>query len=169
MITLLTFLFLSMPQQPDSLFRTAIEDESTAPYFLLVTIVDDSTGISRPICTTANLFLGAIHIEYNLNYDGAGELEGQRIALSNTKREYHFSRRAALNNIRFTYGPEILDSIRVKLSHIPKDAIQRELAKYGFRMIPEVKMYRNAVAHALIELGFFIREDCVTGAIISDR
>ena len=169
-ITLLTLLFTVGNQQSDSLFDMAIKDQSTAPYFVVITVVDDSAKTSRAICTTANLLLGAIHIEQGLDYDDASEKKALKIALSNKTRTFHFLKREALNNIPVEYGPELLDSVREKIHKIPVAAIRRQLRDMnGFRSIPEVRTHRNAVAHVFVEMGFAIREDCRTGAIISGK
>lgn len=87
------------PFQSQDRFATAIRDESTSPYFVLITVVDDRTGRTTTGCTTANFLLGAIHRENDLGYDSIGVRKAQEIALSNVAHVFHFSKQASLDNL----------------------------------------------------------------------
>ena len=58
----------------DAMYRKAIIEESTAPLYVLFTFHDAKTGRDRVICTLGNFLVGAIHMEYRLDYDKAGRL-----------------------------------------------------------------------------------------------
>ncbi len=80
-------------------FETAMRDNSTAPYYVLVTIVDDRNGQSDTRCVPSNGFKGAIHREYGLGYDRDGQNRALEIALSHPDHVFHFSKPEALNNM----------------------------------------------------------------------
>src|SRR4051812_37442030 len=87
------------PSQSRASFEAAIHNATTAPPYVLIDVVDESSKNSQTICTTVNLLMGAIHREYGLEYDEAGQARAKEIALSNTAHVFKFSKRAALSNI----------------------------------------------------------------------
>ena len=48
------------PYQRQDAFKAAILDDSTAPFIVLIEVVDDRTGKSVGGCTSANFLKGAI-------------------------------------------------------------------------------------------------------------
>ena len=61
-------------QSPES-FEAAIRNLSTSPSYVLVTVVDARTESAQSICTSAPFLVGAIHLEYGLGYDEAGQMK----------------------------------------------------------------------------------------------
>jgi TonB family protein len=93
-------------RQSHAAFETAIRDNSTSPYVVLITVVDDRTGQTSSGCNTANLLRGAIYLEKwgSIDRDAVPEArsrhnEVEKIALENTSHIFHFSNPAALKNI----------------------------------------------------------------------
>jgi hypothetical protein len=147
----------------DDLFARALANVSTAPDYVLITLVDPQTHAERTVCTTANLFLGAIHREYGLGYTDADVNRAKAIALKQRDRRFVFSRQAALDNLPDYATPEALaevhkifgtksdsellegklvESLTVARRDLPhKEAVARHLA------------YRDAVARTLLERG----------------
>jgi hypothetical protein len=104
------------PIQSQSDFEIAIRDNSTSPYIVLLTIVDDRTGESRTGCTEAHFLIGAIILE---RLDGYGKTRSEnmvkaqkarRIAVENTSHIFHFSKQSAIDNLPFKYQ-EACDAI----------------------------------------------------------
>jgi hypothetical protein len=155
-------------QMQDSYFKNAIEDESTSPYFIVITVVNDSTGNAQTLCTTANFFLGAIHIEYAIPYDSSGERVAELIVLSNHSRIYHFAKRASLDNIPITYDSTILNQAREKLSTMtdPRHGRAFDSKPVVFKPPEGLEKYPDAVAHVLVESGFRVRRADVTGQLL---
>jgi len=60
----------------DAMYRKAILDDSTSPLYVLFTLHDNKTGADRTVCTGGNFLLGAIHMEYRLDYDARGMKRG---------------------------------------------------------------------------------------------
>jgi hypothetical protein len=102
------------PLQSQQRFEQAIRYTSTAPFFVLITVVDDRTGVARAVCTTANLFLGAIHREYGLSFDTASITKAIEIALASPDHVFHFSKREVLDHIA-SYSEEAIASARKTL------------------------------------------------------
>jgi hypothetical protein len=61
--------------------------------------VNDNTGETQTECMPANLLRGAIHREYNLDFDAASIEKVIQIALANSSRVFHFSKQSAIDNI----------------------------------------------------------------------
>lgn len=87
------------PVQDQQRFQAAILDHSTAPFFVLVTIVDDRTGQSRTGCLAAPFLLGAIERELDLPSGLDMSDRSVQIALGNPDHVFHFSKQAALDNV----------------------------------------------------------------------
>src|SRR5688572_20533697 len=83
----------------DTMYRKAILDDSTSPLYVLFTLHDSKTGADRVVCTGGNFLVGAIHMEYHLDYDAAGEKRGNHIALRTPRHRFTFTSRKALKNI----------------------------------------------------------------------
>src|SRR6267154_1835055 len=88
----------AQPRQSQAAFETAIRDNSTSPYVVLITVVDDRTGKSSSGCNSANLLLGAIYLEKWGSFDSKAtpetnsrHNEAEKIALENTSHIFHFS------------------------------------------------------------------------------
>jgi TonB-like protein len=125
LIAALSILSIGLPEdcaaqarQSQAAFETAIRDNSTSPYVVLFTVVDDRTGQTRIGCTTANLLRGAIYLEKWGSFDSkvASETisrhkEAETFALENTSHVFHFSSQAALNNILPFRYPEACAAI----------------------------------------------------------
>jgi hypothetical protein len=86
------------PIQSQAEFKVAIRDDSTSPYLILLTVVDDRTGQSWTDCTLAPFLVGAIWMEQDPQRNGAPIEEHDRIALANTSRVFHFFQQSALDN-----------------------------------------------------------------------
>jgi TonB family protein len=104
--------------QSQAAFETAIRDESTSPYVVLITAIDDRTGQADTGCTGANLLLGAIYLEKWGSYDkarlGTNSMrdEAEKIALENTAHVFHFSNQSALDNVLPFRYPEACAAIK---------------------------------------------------------
>jgi hypothetical protein len=92
----------TVPLQEQAQFETAIRDASTSPYLVLVTAVDDRTGVSWTGCIPAPLLKGAIRFELQRSDEvkpTASVTEAVQIALGNQSHVFHFSKPNALINL----------------------------------------------------------------------
>lgn len=150
----------SAPIQSQASFAAAVRNHSTAPSYVLITIVDDTTHRERSTCTTSNLLLGAIHLEHGLAYDKRGEEEAERLTLSNRDHLFHFSKPKALANIPFSFSEADRKAIRARLAPLSIDELRSGFSGSGelhsiYRVTPREKhqAYRDATACVLIERG----------------
>jgi hypothetical protein len=177
-ITTILALFLQLASQSgqDSTFMKAILDKSNEPYFILITVVDDSTNTSEPITTEAPFLLGAIHIEHSIPYSEYGSIEVEKIALSNTNHTFHFKRKAALKNIGHFYNGQILADVKKILGALTNADLLKQIRdpKSNLHKIYQGRgkgahiPYRNAVAHVLLEKGIQVRRNYRTGNLYSE-
>ncbi len=84
--------------QPLDQFVAAVDNISSAPSFVLITIIDARKNEVRTACVTAPLLLAAIDIERGVKI-GTDLRETRRIALANSAHEFSFSKPEALANL----------------------------------------------------------------------
>ena len=145
------------------LFVRALVNDSTAPDYVLITVADPRTHSERVVCTTANLFLGAIHREYGLGYTEAEIKRAQTIALQQRDRRFVFTRKAALNNLADYATPEALADVRKVLATKTDSQLLQEDIAQSLTQVPDGmprkqaiarhNAYRDAVARVLLERG----------------
>lgn len=111
--------------QAQPAFEMAIRDESSSPFIILLTVVDDRTGEARTGCTNANFLLGAIYLEKWGSFDRtttpetlARHEEVEKIAIENRSHIFHFSSQAALDNIPFRYASACAEVARGRTARI---------------------------------------------------
>ncbi|MDF9826906.1 hypothetical protein M2447_000991 [Ereboglobus sp. PH5-10] len=155
----------------DAFFRRAILNRSTAPNFVLITVVNDNTNEARVVCVEAPFLLGAIHRENNIPYSDEGVRKALDLALANKDQVFHFSNQEALANINPHYGDVILDAMRVVLKDIPDSALKNGFRGHGSDLDnlymrqegEKYSAYRNAIAHVLLERGLLPGRGCFAG------
>lgn len=89
-------------QQEEELYNNylaALENQSTFQYFLVVQVKDLNNGHVREYCTKGNFLKGALHREFNLNYDSQGISKVNQIAIENKERYFEFKNDSAIWNI----------------------------------------------------------------------
>jgi hypothetical protein len=119
------------PRQSDTSFEAAIHNQSTAPSYVLITVVDANTGASQSTCTTANLLLGAIHLEVGIGYDREGQSAAMQIALTNERHVFSFEKRKALDNIPRYYSDEDLAYVRKAVQGLSVPQVLDAIASQG--------------------------------------
>ena len=152
----------------------AIANESTAPSYVLITIVNDNTESRQTICTLATFFEGAIHSQYHLPYTMAGLQKGRQIALANKDRVYHFSELRALKNLRVRYTPQGLAQMRQQLSEYSTAEIVAGMSSSQgilHHLYDKQKSFalfaasRDALAYILLERGLQVGQGDLTGGL----
>jgi hypothetical protein len=146
----------SPPHQSHENFSAAIRDNSTSPVYVLITVVDDTTGQARTGCNTANLLLGAIHDEYGLTYDTTAVANAQNMALTNPSHVFHFSKAEALANIAFRYSPQEMEQARQLIQPLNDQQLREAFSERGKLQVNTLAV-QDARACALIERGLRVR------------
>jgi hypothetical protein len=155
-IILLLFTSADADSTRRALFKRALENDSTAPSYVLITLVSADGRSRREICIPAPFLLGAITRERHIDYGKALE-----IALSTADFTFQFKDPAAIKNVQPRYTDAMLAEMRAKL----KDRSRAQLLA-GFRSgrgpldslyaryrSEEYAARRDAIAHVLLERG----------------
>jgi hypothetical protein len=132
--------------------------------FVLVTLRDPKDGSERRISTLEASLLGAIHIQYHIDYDESGRKRGEQIALSQWDKPFMFTNPKAFSNVKASYTPLQLKDVRKRLSKYDKSALSKQLNDpYGqihdIYTNPYRESYRDAVAQVLLESGILVGVD----------
>jgi hypothetical protein len=152
----------------NEMFRQALANRSTSPDYVLIT-VSTPDGKTRMVCTTANLFLGAIHMQYGFRYSEDGEKRALDTALRQPDRSFTFTKPAAMRNLADYETPEALADVRRRFAgKSSSELLDREfidsLTQKGSSSVHMA--YRDATAHALLERGIRCRMGCIADFLI---
>lgn len=155
----------------DVQFEYALRNISTAPNYVLVTVVDGNTGTRQSVCMQAESLLGALCLEHDLKWEAA-----VGVALAQPDRVFRFSKTNALKCVVRAYSDQTLQETRNFLAEMTIDEIEaathdqrskfyefcaRNPGAYGSRFA--------AVAHVLAERGILCVRGCKPGIFGLDR
>ena len=163
LLLLVSVTALAQPSYTDSMYRRALENESTAPSYVLVSLRDDVAGSERLVCVPAPFLLGAIHFEYHFGFDAAGSRQALALALKQPDRLFSFTDPRARANVQPRYSPEVLSQTRERLSTVSDAQLREEARKQAFDGFNAAD--RDAVAHVLLERGILVGIADRTGRI----
>ncbi len=172
-------------QQSATNFAKAITNLSTSPYYVLITVVNDKTGMRRTICTVAPFLLGAIQHQYHIlplrTKHGDQQAEAlawerklEAAALASKDHVYHFSNPKALKNLQVRYTQQELAQIHAQLSSLSTSEIIAGLSQQSsglYRIYTkcddfhEFAANRDALAYVLLERGLQPRQADMTGGL----
>lgn len=148
------------PSQSHASFEAAIRNHSTAPPYVLITVVDSRSKSVRTTCTTVNFLMGAIHLEFGFEYDEAGQAKAEKVALSNQAHVFSFAKPEALKNIPLSFSQGDLEAVRARLAPLSIAQLRAGFASTGslhslYQIEPweRHQAYRDATACVLIERG----------------
>jgi hypothetical protein len=151
-------------------YEAAIRNNSTSPSYVLVSIINSEKGQMKPVCTTANFLLGAIHREYGLGYEAADSSKAAEIALKNQAHVFHFHQQAALDNIRVEYSENELSAARVLLASLSTGELRTTFSSLRPEIrLPIVGYAMDAIACALVERGLSPKLSDRSGQVHIDR
>ena len=147
------------------MFRKGIENLSTAPHYVLVSIRDEATGEQRLLCTEGAGLVFAILIEHRLEPNRQGMLQAIAIAAAQPDRVFSFANPDA--RIEAFYGETELSPVRERLS-LRSDAELRAQLRGG-RYPFSSPMERLLIAHVLLERGILVgRQDYAGGLYLAE-
>lgn len=143
------------PAQSQASYEAALADMSTSPAYVLVEVGDGGNAAPRPVCTSANFLLGAIHREYDLGYAPAESEQALRIARAHADHVFRFQRQAALDEVGAHYTEADLAAARALLAPLADDEVKAKFSSLSAHdRLPAQGHVKDAVACALIERGF---------------
>ncbi|WP_211471552.1 hypothetical protein [Collimonas humicola] len=151
-------------------YEAAIHNSSTSPSYVLITVVEARTESARSICTTANLLIGAINMEYGLGHDRAGYSKSDEIALSNQTHVFRFTKQDALNNVPFTYSDDDIAAARTFLAPFSVAELRDKFSSlYSSQRLALNGFSRDAIACVLIERGLSPKMADISGQVFVER
>jgi hypothetical protein len=139
-----------------------------SPYYVLITVVDDTRSQSRTGCITSNLLIGAISMERALPSDRAGFDTAQKVALANTRHVFHFSKSSALANVAFGYSAHDLEVARRLLVPLSDEQLRQAFSPGELQPSGWSDASRNARTCALIERGLSLKMADRSGGLLLD-
>ncbi len=149
----------------EAMYRRALNDGSTSPLYVLILLNEDKGNTNRWICIPAPFLLGAIHMEYHLEYDQTGEQQALDMAIKQYGMAFSFSDPKAFKNVQPRYSPEMLAEVRRSLPPISNS--QRDVSALTgiYSNKKDYMAYRDALAHVLLERGFQAGIADITGGL----
>lgn len=160
---------------PGGQFRRAIETAftTTAPYYVLVHVVNGQTEETRTVCIEPSRLLHAIVLEHGFTQDKTGMAKAKELALNRADRTFHFSNQEAFQAASPRYTEEMLAEVRERVKEMKTEDVTGQImnqlsplyrfcGKKGERAIP---CYLDAVAHILMERGLACGRSCRPGLI----
>jgi hypothetical protein len=106
--------------QSHAQFLAAVDNPTSSPSYVLLTVVDGRNGEAKTGCTLAVFLLGAMHLERHLDYSDGSVREVRDLVVAQTDHRYVFSNAAALHNVGFeSLGTRALDACRIIRSGHP--------------------------------------------------
>lgn len=158
-----------------AMYEKALANYSTAPLFVLVKVRSSEAAEGRVVCIVAPFLLGAIGREY-------GGAKQQKIALS-SNRTFTFKNPAAYENVQPRYTPEILEEARRLIKSKSREDLIQGLKPTGnganeggslhsfYKPLKGERyaVYRDALAHALLERGILVGQGDPVGSLYLDR
>ncbi len=171
-VPVLAFLMMTsfIGEQKDPLYSNyvaAIKNESTIQYFLVVKVKNLNTGQVREYCSKGNFLKGAIHREYQLDYNSKGIEEAYNLAITNKERYFEFKNDSAIWNIGgvWTYSMEELSLLENKINF---DSLATQIGKSG-KWSREISDDKTMImyAHCLFNRGILTGENnCFGGTLM---
>jgi hypothetical protein len=152
----------------NQMFRRAVVEDSTSPFYLLFTLHDPKTGADRVVCTVGSGLVGAIHFEHHLDFDEASQKAARRIALTTPGHRFTFTSRKALRNVRPYYSERVLAEVRLLVARLSPAQMKRlnPLSDiYDKKDQDTYNAYRDATAHAMLERGILVYMDDRAGGV----
>lgn len=158
---------LAQTNYTEAMYRYALNDDSTAPLYVLVSL-REGKGDVRQICIPASFLLGAIHMEEHLDYDPKGEQKALDLAVEQYNKVFSFTDSKARKNVQPRYSPEVLAEVRKLLASVPDSQLRTgnyDLRRIYFKRDEKYGAYCDAVAHTLLERGILAGIADITGQL----
>lgn len=153
--------------QKDELYLNyvaAVKNPSTFQYYLVIKYKNLNTNEVREICTVGDFLSGALHHEYNIDYDNPGAKKVLSIALKNKRRYFEFKNDNAIKNLGGeTYTIKELKQLEQKVNF---DSITAHVKKTKRWSVGLRRKQLIMYAHALFNRGILTGQNgCVGGSL----
>jgi hypothetical protein len=166
-VVLLTLAQAEAETPRKALFRRALENHSTAPNYVLITLVSEDGRSRREACIPAPFLLGAVQREHHFP-DLSKALE---TALSAADFVFQFKDPGAAENVRPRYTEAMLAEARGQLKDLSRTQLLAGFKGGRGPLDPLYSRYRSeeyaarrdAIAHVLLERGLLPGHGDVAG------
>jgi hypothetical protein len=152
-------------------FEHALRNISTAPNYILITVIDNNAGKQEAVCIEAQNLLSAISVEKKLKWK-----EAMALSLKQENGAFHFSNAAALKLVSRAYTEAVLAEARDFLADMTIDEIEAATGSQDSKFYefcarkPGAFAARfPAIAHVLTERGILCVRGCKPGLFHIDR
>lgn len=173
----------SLPQTVDTYtakdmanFEKAMENLSTAPNYVLVSIVDKNTGKSWGVCMESMELLSAIMKEHDIQSPDAFE-KAVEIIKQNNSKTFTFTKPEVLKYLKPVYAREFLKKIRSEFSYYSDEDMVKFFSDNRTRNMQDLckqfdeshRVTQTAIAHILLERGILCGRGCLGGELYVDK
>ncbi len=152
-------------------WENALRNGTTAPSYVLVTVVDKRNGRAEDVCVFSFSLVHALVWELGLRGSTAWE-HAIRHALAQKSRRFEFTNPQALRNLSRPYTEEVLREVRQFLAEYDTaeiKAMAKDQQSALYRMCRKKPgsfgTYFPAAGHALLERGIPCGQSCLPGLI----
>jgi hypothetical protein len=145
------------------MFIVAIENESTAPNYVLVTVTNLNNNQTKEICTEAAFLNGAIHRELNIGYNEKSEKKVKGILIKQRDLHFSFKNKEALKNIGFfKYDNKQLSSIgnMYNVNSIIDSVLKNDEYDFSFKGDKQTQVY---LSHLILRKNIMVRRGDIAG------
>lgn len=158
-------------QNHDSFTSAIKRSTDTVNEYVLIQLTNINDNSTSNVCVTANLFMGAIHREYELDYSNDDLEKAYEIVISNKSHHFTFSKLNAIANMPFNHSGSDVALIQKFIKHYTLAELEAGLKKHT--LYNEVKnnqlitnhfngkhylVFSGALACALIDRGFRVND-----------
>ena len=160
--------FAATDQYTNAMFVRALKQGG----FVLIRLDRPQGGRPEEVCVPEEGLIGAIHIQYDLDYDRPGRERAEQIALARKDRTFSFSNPKAYDVVKPLYRPSELADVRRELAKFSGSQLVSQLQAirskvHDLYIHPASASSRDAVAHVLLERGILVDEDDRSGRLYS--
>ena len=145
------------------MFLAALENESTAPNYVLITVTDLKTNETKEICTEAPFIEGTMHRELNLGHDKESIKKVMEVLTQQKNLHFSFQNEKALKNISFfEYDTTKLADVRKKYDvDLIIDKVQKK-GKYEFSFNGN-RLEQLYISHLFLQKDITVRHGDIAG------
>ena len=143
-------------------FKTAYNNNSTTPNYIVFRAKNLNTGQTKEICSEAPFLSGAMHRELNIKYELIGEKYIDSLILVNSREIFHFKNKNVLKIMNFNNYPDYDSIVKIAKNidleyYLKNDSLK--LMHFGVNS----KVEQTTFAHILFNCGINTKRDCIAG------
>jgi len=143
-------------------FKTAYNNNSTAPNYIVFRAKNLNTGQTKEICSEAPFLSGAMHRELNIKFDLIGEKYIDSLILAKRREIFNFKNKDVLKIMNFNNYPDYDSIVKIAKNIDLEYYIKNDSIKL-MHFESNSKLEQITFAHILFNCGINTRRDCIAG------